>query len=275
MIQILLATYNGAKYLEAQLDSLLAQTCKRWTLIAHDDGSNDHTLDILRAYQLNYPDVIEILEDGLTFGNARDNFTHLLGASTAEYVMFCDQDDVWLPDKIEKTLHKMQASEGLHPSLPVVVHTDLEVVDESLCSIAPSMFEYQGLEKSIKSLLQILAKNSVTGCTMMMNRQAITVSLPILPSAVMHDWWIAAMVIKYQGVVEFIDELLIHYRQHSGNSVGAKKNSILKLMSRCLIYSFNRNILTKVWYQARAIQPNLNLYCFFGKKIHITIKSLF
>ena len=110
---------------------------------------------------------------------------------------------------------------------------------------------------------------------MMMNRQAITVSLPKLPSAMMYDWWIVAMVIKHQSVVEFIDESLIHYRQHSGNSVGAKKNSILKLLNLCLTYSFNRNGRTKIWYQAKAIQPNLNrCYC-FGKKIHITIKSLF
>jgi glycosyltransferase involved in cell wall biosynthesis len=275
MIQILLATYNGAKYLEAQIDSLLAQTCRCWTLIAHDDGSNDQTLDILRAYQRRYPDVIEILEDGLTFGNPRDNFTHLLAASTAEYVMFCDQDDVWLPDKIEKTFNKMQALVRLHPSLSIVVHTDLDVVDESLCSIAPSMFEYQGLEKSINSLLQILAKNSVTGCTMMMNRQAITVSQPILPSAVMHDWWIAAMVIKHQGVIKFIDEPLIHYRQHSSNSVGAKRNSISFILKRVFNYFFNPDSLFKIWYQAKAIQPNLNRCYFFGKKIHITIKSLF
>lgn len=93
MIQILLATYNGAKYLNAQLDSLLSQTCRRWTLIAHDD--------------------------------------------------------VWLPDKIEKTFHKVKVLEGLQASLPIVVHTDLEVVDESLCTIAPSMFEYQGLDVSV------------------------------------------------------------------------------------------------------------------------------
>lgn len=275
MIQILLATYNGAKYLEAQLDSLLAQTCRRWTLIAHDDGSTDQTLDILRAYQHRYPDMIEILEDGLTFGNARDNFTHLIANATGEYVMFCDQDDVWLPDKIEKTFRKMQTLEGLHPSLPVVVHTDLEVVDESLCSIAPSMFDYQGLDKSIKSLLQILAKNSVTGCTMMMNRQAITVSLPILPSAVMHDWWIAAMVIKHQGVVEFIDEPLIHYRQHSSNSVGAKKNSISYILKRVFSYFFNPDSLFKIWNQAKSIEPNLKKCYFFWKKIRITINSLF
>lgn len=275
MIQILLATYNGAKYLEVQLDSLLAQTCRRWTLIAHDDGSTDQTLDILRAYQHRYPDMIEILEDGLTFGNARDNFTHLIANATGEYVMFCDQDDVWLPEKIEKTVAKMQALERLYAGLPIVVHTDLVVVDESLHSIAPSMFEYQGLDKSINSLLQILAKNSVTGCTMMMNRQAITVSQPILPSAVMHDWWIAANVIKQQGVVEFIDEPLIQYRQHSSNSVGAKKHSIFYILKRAFNYFFYPDALSNIWNQAKAIEPNLKKCYFFWKKIRITIKSLF
>ncbi|AEF53563.1 glycosyltransferase family 2 protein [Marinomonas posidonica] len=275
MIQILLATYNGAKYLEAQLDSLLAQTCRRWTLIAHDDGSNDQTLDILRAYQLNHPDIIEILEDGLTFGNPCDNFTHLLASSVAEYVMFCDQDDVWLPDKIEKSFNKMQALESKYPSSPVVVHTDLEVVDESLFTIAPSMFEYQGLDKSIKSLLQILAKGSVTGCTMMMNRQAIAVSQPILPFAVMHDWWIAAMVIKHQGVVEFIDEPLIQYRQHTSNSIGAKKNSFCHLLKRSFNYLLSPEAFFKAWNQAKVVQPNLNFCYFLGKKIHIILKNLF
>lgn len=275
MIQILLATYNGAKYLEAQLDSLLAQTCMRWTLIAHDDGSTDHTLDILHAYQGRYPDVINILEDGIAFGNPRDNFIHLLAASTAEYVMFCDQDDVWSPKKIEKTFNKMQALESLHPSLPIVLHTDLEVVDETLFSIAPSMFEYQGLDKSINSLLQILAKGSVTGCTMMLNRQAVAVSLPILPSAIMHDWWIAAMVIKHHGLVEFIDEPLIQYRQHGKNSVGAKKNSLIQIVRRAYNYIINPEALLESWNQARSIKPNLSIYVFFGVKIYILIKNLF
>tara|TARA_R110001583_G_scaffold118774_1_gene270238 strand:+ start:5208 stop:6035 length:828 start_codon:yes stop_codon:yes gene_type:complete len=275
MIQILLATFNGAKYLEVQLDSLLAQTYNSWTLLVHDDGSEDQTFDILKAYQRKYPDIIEILEDGLIFGNARDNFTHLITNATSEYVMFCDQDDVWLPEKIEKTVAKMQVLERLYAGLPIVVHTDLVVVDESLHSIAPSMFEYQGLDKSINSLLQILAKNSVTGCTMMVNQQAIAVSLPILSSAVMHDWWIAANVIKQQGVVEFIDEPLIRYRQHSSNSVGAKKQSIFTFVNRCFTYAFHQETRVKVWNQAKAIQPNLNRCCFFAKKVHITIKSLF
>ncbi len=274
MIQILLATYNGEKYLEAQLDSLLSQTHTDWKLIVHDDGSTDQTCEILRAYQRRYPDIIEILEDGLTFGNARDNFTHLLTVSSADYVMFCDQDDIWLPDKIAKTLYKMQELECLHDFLPLVVHTDLLVVDESLDCLAPSMFDYQGLNKSIDGLLQILVKNSVTGCTMMANREAIKVSLPISSSAVMHDWWIAANVIKQQGVVGFVDEPLIKYRQHAANSVGAKKNSLLAFSVRCLTYVVHRKIRAKVWRQAVTIEPDISRTYFFFKKISIAFKNL-
>jgi glycosyltransferase involved in cell wall biosynthesis len=275
MIQILLATYNGASYLEAQLDSLLKQTNKKWTLLIHDDGSTDQTLAILLRYQRQYPDLIEILSDELSFGNACDNFTHLLNASTADYVMFCDQDDVWLPQKIEKTFNRMQALELLHIGIPIVVHTDLAVVDETLGSIAPSMFEYQGLSKSINGLLQILANNSVTGCTMIVNRRAIDVSLPILPCAVMHDWWIAANVVKYHGIVEFIDEPLIQYRQHGSNAVGAKKKSIFSIVLRCFTYTSHQYIRHRVWSQAKSIEPKLSQVYFFWKKIHFTIKSLF
>jgi glycosyltransferase involved in cell wall biosynthesis len=262
MIQILLATYNGEKYLAELLDSLVSQTYQSWELLVHDDGSVDKTFDILLGYQENYPDRIKILDDGLVMGNARDNFTYLLTLSTADYVMFCDQDDVWLPDKIEKTFRKMQELEYKHDNLPILVHTDLMIVDESLACIAPSMFDYQGLNKSTKGLLQALAKNSVTGCTMMVNRQAILASTPILPSAIMHDWWMAASVIKVGGLVEFIDESLIQYRQHSVNSVGAKKQSAIGFFCIVFRHLFDRKTRIKTWLQAKSIDPNLNYFIF-------------
>jgi glycosyltransferase involved in cell wall biosynthesis len=275
MIQILLATYNGEDYLEEQLDSLFHQTYTNWTLLVHDDGSTDSTLKILSTFQKRYPDVISILTDGLRFGNARDNFTHLVSASTSNYVMFCDQDDIWLPQKIKKTFNEMDRLVRLHGDLPIAVHTDLEVVDGELNSIASSMFQYQGLSKSIDSLLQILLKNSVTGCTMMINRKAINVSMPILPPAIMHDWWIVANVIKHHGMVEFIDESLIQYRQHGANSVGAKENSIFNFIVRCFSYAFHQDTRDKVYNQAKSISPNLNTFHFFKEKIKLSIKSFF
>lgn len=275
VIQILLATYNGENYIREQLDSLLSQTNMNWLLLIHDDGSTDSTMEIIRGYCNAHPERIFLLEDDIHFGNSKDNFSHLLTASTAEYVMFCDQDDIWLSDKIEKTFGLMQDLVNDNKELPILVHSDLEVVDVTLTPIAPSMFAYQGLSKSINGLLQILVKNSVTGCTMMINRKAIDVSLPIPSSAIMHDWWIAANVVKYQGVIGFVDKALIKYRQHNSNSVGAKKNTLYRFVLRCISYACHNDVRIKVYNQAKAINPKLNRFYFFGEKIKMAVKSFF
>jgi|TARA_R110001583_G_scaffold152131_1_gene303930 glycosyltransferase involved in cell wall biosynthesis len=275
VIQILLATYNGSNYIREQLDSLLSQTNKNWLLLIHDDGSTDSTMEIIKVYCNIHPERIFLLEDDIHFGNSKDNFSHLLAASTAEYVMFCDQDDIWLSDKIEKTFGLMQDLVNDNKELPILVHSDLEVVDESLSSIAPSMFAYQGLSKSINGLLQILVKNSVTGCTMMINRKAIQVSLPMSSSAIMHDWWIAANVIKHHGIVGFVDKPLIQYRQHGSNSVGAKKNTLYQLVFRCVSYASHSEVRDKVYIQAKSIYPKLKKFYFFREKIKMAVKSFF
>lgn len=89
MIEILLATYNGEKYLPQQLDSLFAQTNQDWSLIVHDDGSRDDTISIIKAYKSKFPDRIKQIEDGIKSGGAKNNFAHLMVYSTANYVMLC------------------------------------------------------------------------------------------------------------------------------------------------------------------------------------------
>ena len=140
-IYILLSTYNGEKYLKEQLDSLFSQSYKDFKLIVRDDGSNDKTLDILKKYD------IELLP---SFGNlgVKKSFEKLLKYASenneAKYFMFCDQDDVWKSDKIEKTLKKMQELENLYGNnMPLLIHTDLEVVNENLKTINHSMWQYE------------------------------------------------------------------------------------------------------------------------------------
>ena len=271
MIQILLATFNGESFLKDQLDSLLAQSYEGWAVLIHDDGSSDKTVDIIRCYCKSYPNKFYFLDDGICFGNSKDNFSFLLEKSTAEYVMFCDQDDVWLPEKIELTLAEMNKIEAQYSNMPIVVHTDLRVVDSVLSTIAESMFSYQGLPRSYGNLTQALAKNSVTGCTMMLNAKARHASLPIHRNAVMHDWWIAAMTLKAGGVVKLVDVPLILYRQHGGNAVGAKRKGIGKLLHRL----FNSKDRLGAWSQAKAIEPHIGWISFFVTKFYLSIKSLF
>lgn len=235
MIYILLATYNGEKYIREQLESLLEQTYQDWILWIHDDGSKDGTLNIIKEYEEKLPNKIKFLNDGLRCGGAKQNFTHLLNSidNNFDYIMFCDQDDVWLDAKIETTLNQMIEVENSNQNKPIIIHTDLQVVDEELNIIADSYFIYQKIKPQWSKDFNIsLVQNSVTGCTMMINKKAKIISLPIGNNAIMHDWWILLKVLLHGGVVEHINKSTILYRQHSSNDTGAKGFSYTKLLNK-------------------------------------------
>ena len=110
MVEILLATYNSATFLQEQLNSIFSQDYQDWKLLVRDGGSEDETLDILHGYKEQYPDKITLLDPDKKTG-ARENFSILLSASTAAYIMFCDHDDVWLPSKISISISRMKEYE--------------------------------------------------------------------------------------------------------------------------------------------------------------------
>lgn len=273
-VEILLATWNGERYLSEQLDSLLAQTYPHWKLLAHDDGSTDSTLDILRDYQQRYPERIHVLDDGQRFGNARDNFAHLLKHSQASYVMFCDQDDLWLPEKIALTLHAMQAEEAKNPDKPVLVHTDLHVVDAKGSQLSHSFFAAQQLPKSHRSLLDAAVLNRVTGCTVMINQLAIHLGTPIPPQAIMHDWWLACRTLQAGGNIVLVDQPTIGYRQHGGNVVGAKAIGIGYYVKRLLALKDVANSFNAVVQQARALGLQDSTARIITAKLGYTIKRV-
>ena len=219
-IAILMATYNGEKYLAEQLDSLLSQTFQNWRLYIHDDGSEDRTVSVVKEYAEKYPGKIVIIYAPPT-GGAKNNFLFLLKCVDAPYIMFCDQDDVWLPEKIEKTYRRMKDVEGDRPAL---VFTDLQVVDQDRELIAPQMSEYQKLDIDKTWVEDFLPENVITGCTVMINRKMAELARKAEdPSRIiMHDWFMAIVAARF-GLVSCVEEPLILYRQHGVNSIGAKK----------------------------------------------------
>ncbi|OCL91229.1 glycosyltransferase family 2 protein [Aliarcobacter thereius] len=218
-ITILLSTYNGEAYLKEQLDSLFYQTYKNFEIITRDDGSSDDTLKILRLYD------IKVLDRTQNLGAKRSFFELLKFAfmhSDSDYFMFCDQDDIWNDNKIEKTLEKMKEFENFYGSeLPLLIHTDLEVVDESLKAISNSMWEYEYILPKYNSLNRLLIQNTITGCTMLINRELAKKSLDIPENAIMHDWWIG-LVASCFGNIGSVNTSTIKYRQHGKNTIGAK-----------------------------------------------------
>ncbi len=222
-IDILLATYNGGRFVEDQIRSVLEQTYPQWRLIIRDDGSTDNTLSIIHRYKQIYSDKITVVEDDHANLGACRNFGKLLEYSTADYTMFCDQDDVWLPRKIELTLEKMRSLEERHGSnTPLLVYTDMHVVDENLSVTAESFWKNQAFNPEIgKSLGRFMVSNVATGCTVMMNRKLRDLAVPIPREAMMHDWWVGLLSAAL-GKNDYVREPTMLYRQHVGNAVGAK-----------------------------------------------------
>lgn len=219
-VDILLATYNGEKYIREQIDSILNQTYKEFRLLISDDGSTDGTRDILNEYKAK-DDRIEIFMQEENLGVVK-NFEFLLKKVEAKYYMFSDQDDIWKDEKIEKSLNKIE--EGFD-----LVYSDLEVVDENLNVTYESYWKLKGIYKKIKkynNFESLYLNNFITGCTVISKKELIDsfMPLPNISKFVLHDYWIS-LIISQNGKITYIEEPLIKYRQHKNNKVGSKKKS--------------------------------------------------
>ena len=237
-VTILLATYNGAKYVGEQLDSLLNQTYTNWELLIRDDKSSDATPAIIASYQAKYPEKISVVNDSLENVGSTLNFSVLLQAARrvgARYIMLCDQDDFWLPDKIACTLTKMESLEdGYGKDFPVLVHTNFHYANANLEIIKASQ-DFQANKISDLNFCHLLAQNPVYGCTTMINKRLADLIGSIPPGAENHDYWIA-MVASAFGKIFYLDKKTILYRQHGNNISGSyDDNSFYKRFKRIII----------------------------------------
>lgn len=220
-INILMPTYNGRLYLRKQLDSILNQTFSDFRLFISDDASTDSTLKILKEYE-EKDKRIEIYGHQKNIGIAA-NMEFLIGKVRSEYFMFADQDDVWEPDKIEKTFNKMKETDS------DLVYTDVEVTDSRLKTTAPSYWKLKGFENKIKkynNFESLYLNNYVTGCTMLIKSKWINEFLPLPQNSkyILYDYWIA-LVISQNGKMSYVDKPTMKYRQHKKNQVGSKTKS--------------------------------------------------
>ena len=261
MIDILLSTYNGEKYLREQINSILNQTFQDWRLLIRDDGSQDDTVEIICEYAKQYPGKIVLQKDALGNLGCGASFSHLVSVSTAPYMMFCNQDDWWLPEKIEKSWHAMETLTKQYPDTPLLVTTDLVVVDEKLRELSPSFVQSQKLyPEALCEVHRSLALSVSPGCTMLFNRAAAEHFLPI-PSHQTHDHWVA-IITAYFGKVCFLPDATILYRQHGNNVIGSKKINFLYFFKR--LCAFRKEIRAfKVLYQALPFPVNPFRWIFF------------
>ncbi len=220
LIEILMATWNGERFIEGQLSSLFSQSLQDFRLIVRDDGSSDSTLDIVEQYRNRYPGRVVIRKNPSRQGPCR-TFSLLLEESSSPYIAFCDQDDIWRPDKLGLSTSAMKAIEAERGSdTPALVFSDMMIVDDELRVRAPSLWKLGHINPERASLGAMLVQNLVTGCTALANRSLIFKASPIPEGATMHDTWLGLIAVAF-GVLQPLHETTIQYRQHGGNAVGA------------------------------------------------------
>lgn len=271
MIDILLATFNGEKYLASQIESILSQTCSDWNLLIRDDGSDDATVDIIRLYVRKYPEKVFLIEENLNGLGAKNNFAFLLSKSKAKYIMFCDQDDIWLPNKVQQTFEVMIAlEESSSNNAPLGVFTDQTVVDADLNIISNSAWSYQkNGPLFIEDIKYLALRNCITGCTFMINSRAKELSLPFHSNAIMHDWWIGLSILKSGGRLKAITSPTILYRQHGDNAVGTTEFRISFLLGKFLSAKTLIKDQLVVYRQAKALGIDISILNYFILKIKI------
>lgn len=258
MVDILMATYNGSKYLSEQINSIVNQTYKNWMLYIRDDGSDDDTLNIIKEFSDKYPDKIILIEDNKSGLGAKNNFAELLLYSKNKYCMFCDQDDIWLNNKIEISINNMISAENLYGNrTPILVHTNLKVVDENLKILDNSYWKFQGLNGSNRKINKLMVENNITGCTMIINKALKEKIVNIPKYAIMHDWWIG-LIASTLGKIVPIQESTILYRQHGNNEVGAKNINSIELLISKLNYSQINSSINNSIKQAKAFYKLYN-----------------
>lgn len=233
-IDILLATYNGARFLPEQLQSLLDQTHRDWRLIVRDDGSSDGSLGLVKDWATKNAVRLEVLDDGLGNLGACASFGKLLEATDAPYFAFCDQDDIWLREKLEVMLDAIRTSESA-PSIqtPLLAYSDLVLVDGELNRIAGSFRQHCSIASLPSSLplRRLLLHNVVTGCATLGNNALARLAAPIPEGTRMHDWWLALVAAEFGRLIDVPAQTAL-YRQHGRNTLGAARLGTAGALSR-------------------------------------------
>lgn len=217
IVKIVMATYNGERYVREQMDSLLGQTYPYIEVEVCDDGSTDDTLGIIREYQ-EKDDRVTLHVNDSNQGYVK-NFLEGMKRSREPYIMLCDQDDIWNPDKVELTLRAMRKAEEVSDGKPILVYTDASIFNSNTKEVEGRFHQNSHLNTKKVDTAHLLMENKVIGCTAMLN-QAVLPYLSELPDEIrVHDWWLA-LICGHFGRIVYVPEPTLLYRQHSDNMIG-------------------------------------------------------
>lgn len=265
-----MSTYNGFEYVDDQIQSIINQTYTNWHLYIRDDGSSDNTLSKLRNYEKS-DERIHVLIDGNNLG-PRDSFMNLLESINADYYFFSDQDDKWLPDKVELCLNYMLRNDNRKK--PLLIFTDVIPTDSNLVPDSISLWERYNLNPYLYDNPKIALINPIAlGMTMCFNDQLKKHAFPINPSIGMHDSWIFYIAVKF-GKLLPINHPTVLYRQHSKNVCGIYDKNKLSIKQH--VIDFN-TIIKKNIYRFRRLNriEHISIINYLNCKVRILISRYF
>ena len=221
-LEVVLATFNGDLFLEEQLQSLWRQELRPDQLIVFDDGSTDSTSNILEQWQQRHPAWIKRLPPASERLGPTAAFNRLLQQSSAPYIALCDQDDVWHPERLATGLNILKQVEASHPfgsQQPLLLHSDAELINSEGRPLNRTLWQWHHYGGELPGLIELAQHNSVTGCTIILNRALLQQALPITGDAVFHDHWLA-LVARHKGKILSCSRPLLAHRRHRHNSSG-------------------------------------------------------
>lgn len=228
-VDIVMATYNGARFVKEQIASIQNQSFTDWRLLISDDNSNDDTITIIKE-MMQGDERIQLINIKRQGGVIR-NFSNALSEAETDYILLADQDDIWQDDRLEKLVEKIKKLDSANDNLPKMIFTDLTLVDEDNNVIADSFYRSNKINPTDNlTNYNLLWRSTVYGCTCILNKKLLNIALPIPEYAHMHDQWLALMAKKYDGLY-FYDFSSIRYRQHSTNAVGGKNKNLFQKFS--------------------------------------------
>ncbi|MDR0789424.1 MAG: glycosyltransferase [Bacteroidales bacterium] len=268
-VDILLASYNGEKYIQTQIASIVTQSFQDWNLIIHDDGSSDKTLDIIRKWQ-QIDNRIKLVEDGIVFHNSPANFMHLLRFAEGDFIMFCDQDDLWLDNKIELMFNAIAQKDNTKPQ---VVYANAYIWNNN--SISSDTIPFWK-PKQVKDTLFL--NGGIHGCISLFNRKVLELMKQQKGQQAMHDHILLLIALCF-GEVTYMNESLVLFRRHNTavtNGTEVKKTAVGNLTNKenlpvidrkhydavALLYQNNKDLLTtkqKELINAYLSMPNKTL----------------
>lgn len=240
-VQVLLSSYNGEKYIKEQIDSILVQKNVSVELLIRDDGSTDGTKEILRKYQQQYENVSVLYEENVGVIHSFFNLINMAD-ETADYIAFADQDDVWLPEKLERAVILLENKQrGVHEEEPLLYCSARQLVDEQL-NYLPSAIKYPIVKPVFGNAL---VENMCTGCTCVINQPLLRLLKNHRPEfTVMHDFWIYLVGTCF-GQAVYDEESYILYRQHGNNELGSASTLLENYKRRIKNFKKHRGQLTR------------------------------